>query len=80
MSRPIALIVGMSLIVAVPASSQTQITTGVIQGTVSDPTGGARPGRRVEVRNVETNSPRAQTTGRRWPLRVPPASARAATS
>jgi hypothetical protein len=45
------------------AFAQTQITTGVIQGTVSDQSGAQTPGAVVEVRNVETNSLRSQTTG-----------------
>src|SRR5688572_26121217 len=36
---------------AVPAAAQTQITTGVIQGVVSDPSGGVLPGVTVEARN-----------------------------
>lgn len=45
-----------------PASGQTQITTGVIQGTVQDEQGGAVPGANVEVRNVDTNYTRTLTT------------------
>ncbi len=63
MSRRLASIVGVVLAVALPAWGQTQITTGVIQGTVSDQTGALLPGALVEVRNVETNSLRSQTTG-----------------
>ncbi len=62
MSRRIAIIAGLVLAVAVPAWGQTQITTGVIQGTVSDQSGAPVPGALVEVRNVDTNSARAQTT------------------
>ncbi len=63
MSRRIALLFGMGLVLAVPAWSQTQITTGVIQGTVSDSTGAFVPGAAVEVRNIATNFVRAFTTG-----------------
>jgi len=35
--------------------SQTQITTGVIQGTVLDPTGAVIPGAAVEAHNLDTN-------------------------
>ena len=63
MSRYIALIFGMSLGLALPASSQTQITTGVIQGTVSDATGGVVPGATVEIRNTATNFLRSLTSG-----------------
>ena len=62
MSRRIAIIVGLVLAVALPAWGQTQITTGVIQGTVSDQSGGLVPGATVEVRHLDTNSTRAQTT------------------
>ena len=75
MSRPIALIFVMSLIVAVPASSQTQITTGVIQGTVTDSTGGVVPGAAIETRNTNTNFVRALTSGadgRFVALQLPP--------
>src|SRR5262245_59704007 len=63
MSRRIALIVGLVLAIAVPAWGQTQITTGVIQGTVADQSGALVPGASVEAKNVETNSTRTQTTG-----------------
>jgi outer membrane receptor protein involved in Fe transport len=45
------------------ASAQAQITTGVIQGSVLDPTGAALPGVDVEARNVDTNIVRRQSTG-----------------
>jgi hypothetical protein len=48
---------------ATPAFAQTQITTGVIQGTVTDATGGTLPGVTVEARNTETNLSRTLTTG-----------------
>ena len=65
MSRRCALIViGFALALAVPAWSQTQITTGVIQGTVSDPSGALVPGATVEARNLDTNFVRALTTER----------------
>ena len=65
----------MTLVAALPASSQTQITTGVIQGTVTDPTGAVVPGAYVEVRNPGTNFVRALTTGtdgRFVALQLPP--------
>jgi hypothetical protein len=62
MSRRIAIIVGVVLAVALPAWGQTQITTGVIQGTVSDQSSGLVPGATVEVRHLDTNSTRAQAT------------------
>ncbi|MGH9371878.1 MAG: carboxypeptidase-like regulatory domain-containing protein, partial [Vicinamibacterales bacterium] len=57
------------------AAAQTQITTGVIQGTVADPTGSTLPGVSVEVRNVDTNLARTQVTeadGRFVFLQLPP--------
>ncbi len=63
MSRRIALIVGIGLALAVPAWAQSQITTGVIQGTVSDQSGALVPGAGVEVRNLDTNFVRTLTTG-----------------
>jgi len=44
------------------ASAQTQITTGVIQGTVADATGAYLPGVTVNVRNRGTNLSRSITT------------------
>ena len=46
---------------APPAFSQ-QITTGVIQGTVTDVSGAVVPGVTVEVKNADTNLVRTQTT------------------
>ena len=64
MSRRIALtLFGIGLALAAPAWAQTQITTGVIQGTVSDQSGALVPGAAVEVRNLDTNFVRALTTG-----------------
>ncbi|HMF94760.1 MAG TPA: TonB-dependent receptor, partial [Vicinamibacterales bacterium] len=48
----------------VPAAAQSQITTGVIDGTVIDSSGGVLPGVDVEVRNVETNFTRSLVTDR----------------
>lgn len=62
MSRPIALILAMTVVAALPAWSQTQITAGVIQGTVTDATGAVIPGAAVEVRNTATNLARALIT------------------
>ena len=55
--------------------AQTQITTGVIQGTAADGTGAALPGVTVEARNVETNLSRTlvtQADGRFVFLQLPP--------
>src|SRR5215813_1117185 len=50
------------LAVALPVISQTQITTGTIQGIVTDTNGAAVPGANVEIRNLETNLSRTLTT------------------
>ena len=57
------------------AYGQTQITTGVIQGTVEDEQGATLPGATIEVRNVETNLTKTLTTdegGRFVFLQLPP--------
>jgi hypothetical protein len=41
---------------------QSQITTGVIQGTVTDPSGGVVPGADVEAKNLDTNVSRSMQT------------------
>jgi hypothetical protein len=58
-----------------PAAAQTQITTGVIQGAVSDATGASLPGVTVEARNLDTNVGRTLVTeadGRFVFLQLPP--------
>ncbi|HYY69679.1 MAG TPA: hypothetical protein VE734_08095, partial [Terriglobales bacterium] len=42
--------------------AQTQITTGVIQGTVTDQTSAVMQGAAVEVKNPDTNFTRSQNT------------------
>jgi hypothetical protein len=44
------------------AFSQTQITTGVIQGTVLDESGAVLPGANIEVKNLDTNDTKSLTT------------------
>src|SRR2546425_11888525 len=54
---------------------QAQATTGVIQGTIADPTGAAVPDARVEAKNLDTNFTRSQDTdaaGRFAFLQMPP--------
>ena len=51
-----------SLAAAVPAFAQSQITTGVIDGTVVDTSGAVLPGVQVEVKNADTNVARTLTT------------------
>lgn len=47
---------------ASPGWSQSQITTGVIQGTVSDETGAVVPGTTVETKNLDTNQIKSIST------------------
>ena len=53
----------LTLTFAAPAMGQSQITTGVIEGTVVDANGGVLPGVSVEVRQVDTNIARTLVTG-----------------
>src|SRR5947208_2250963 len=60
------LLLSAALVLVTLASSaiaQTQITTGVIQGVVTDATGAVMPGVTVEARNLETNLSRTVVTG-----------------
>src|SRR5881409_1668325 len=57
------------------AWGQAQVTTGVIQGTIVDPTGAAVPGAKVEAKNLDTNFTRNQDSdagGRFAFLQMPP--------
>src|SRR5947207_2509599 len=63
------------LAMALPALSQTQITTGTIQGTVADANGAIVPGASIEIKNLDTNLTRTLTTdegGRFVALALPP--------
>ena len=53
----------LSLAAIAPLSAQTQITTAVIQGVVTDPTGAVVPGVNVEAVNLDTNLTQSRTTG-----------------
>jgi hypothetical protein len=57
------MVVSAVLAAARPLAAQTQITTGVIQGTVTDTSGAVVPGVTVEAVNVETNQTQSRTTG-----------------
>jgi hypothetical protein len=64
-----------ALVIPVVGSAQTQITTGVIQGTVADSSGASIPGVTIEARNIDTNQVRTQVTegdGRFIFLQLPP--------
>src|SRR5262245_695610 len=63
------------LIMAFAASAQTQITTGTIQGQVTDVNGAIVPGATVEIKNLDTNLSRTLSTdegGRFAALALPP--------
>jgi hypothetical protein len=51
-----------ALFAALPGWAQTQITSGVIQGTVVDPSGALIPDAQVEAQNLETNLVRTLNT------------------
>ena len=53
----------LALGLAATAGAQSQITTGVIEGTVKDASGAIVPGAEVEARNIDTNFTRRLTTG-----------------
>src|ERR1041385_4527749 len=60
---------------AAPTFSQTQITTGTVQGTVLDANGAIVPGATVEIKNLDTNLSRTVVTdegGRFVALALPP--------
>ncbi len=64
-----------ALTIALPTHAQTQITTGTIQGTVTDANGAVVPGANVEIKNLDTNSSKTLTTddgGRFVALALPP--------
>ena len=52
----------LALLLASVAGAQTQITTGTIQGTVTDANGAVVPGANVEIKNLDTNLSRTLTT------------------
>ncbi len=57
------------------ARAQSQITTGVIQGTIMDESGAVVPGTNVEVKNLDTNAVQTFSTndaGRFVFLQLPP--------
>src|SRR5881628_3114278 len=73
--RHLFAVVILYLAMVATASAQSQITTGVIDGTALDSSGGVLPGVDVEIRNVDTNLTRALTTdraGRFVALQLPP--------
>jgi len=73
--RMVALLVAILMAAPSAAIAQTQITTGVIQGTVLDPAGAVVVDAKVEAKNIETNFTRNLMTdsdGRFVFLQLPP--------
>jgi hypothetical protein len=56
-------VLALSLCFGIAAKAQTQITTGTIQGTVSDEKGGSVAEASVEAKNLDTNLVKTQNTG-----------------
>jgi Carboxypeptidase regulatory-like domain/TonB-dependent Receptor Plug Domain len=74
-SRLLVFVAAALLLIAPPVAAQTQITTGVIQGAVTDATGASLPGVAVEARNLDINVARTLVTegdGRFVFLQLPP--------
>jgi hypothetical protein len=63
MSKRVLCLLALLAPAASPILAQTQITTGVIQGTVEDTTGAVVPGADVEAKNATTNQSRTLATG-----------------
>jgi hypothetical protein len=62
MKRLLWCVVACCALLAGTTAAQSQITTGVIQGTVMDPSGGVVPGAEVEAKNLDNNISRSATT------------------
>jgi hypothetical protein len=62
LTQLIPVVVLLVLSLASGVFAQTQITTGVIQGTVTDEQGGVVPGATVEVKSPDTNFSKSLTT------------------
>ena len=61
--RSVAAIFLAALLLSIVALAQSQITTGVIEGSVTDPSGAVMANASVEAKNLETNFSRTTTTG-----------------
>lgn len=62
MKRKLLCLLSLCVLLAGSAAAQSQITSGVIQGTVTDPSGGVVPGAEIEARNLDTNISRTAQT------------------
>jgi hypothetical protein len=56
-------VLSLTVLVAPGVRAQSQATTGVIEGTVVDESGGVLPGATVTIRNTDTNFEKIVTTG-----------------
>jgi hypothetical protein len=75
MRQTLAVLALLFLVSVNPIAAQTQITTGVIQGSVADASGAVLPGVDVTIVNTETNLTQNRTTdnlGRFTFLQLPP--------
>src|SRR5437879_2455210 len=61
--RSILFVLAFCLATASSVWGQSQITAGTIQGEVTDEKGGLVPGATVEIKNLDTNFSRTETTG-----------------
>src|SRR5437660_3694774 len=61
--RSILFVLAFCLAMASLVWGQSQITAGTIQGEVTDEKGGLVPGATVEIKNLDTNFSRTETTG-----------------
>src|SRR3954469_5970063 len=74
-TKGLFLVLAASVLMTAAAAAQTQITTAVIEGLVTDQSGAALPGVTVDVRNADTNLARSLVTdrdGRFVALQLPP--------
>ena len=69
--RAVGLAMVLAALVAAGAWAQSQATTGVIEGTVTDESGGALPGATVVIKNTATNFEKQVATGSDGRFRAP---------
>jgi len=55
-------VLSVALLCAAPGFGQSLTTTGTVQGEVTDEKGGSVPGASAEIRNLDTNMTRSETT------------------
>jgi len=62
MKRTLFCVLTLCVLLAGSVAAQSQITTGVIQGTVMDPSGAVVPGAEIEAKNLDSNVTRSAQT------------------